>query len=182
LIERARRLVLASVAGLLPILALVGCGSDEGTTRLIVDAGNTNNDWLFTFDATFPVCREAGVPALGAGHTDGSACTPTRNVSYTDDVVPILGKNCSGEVCHSGEWAGAGAQRTLVDVPAKECCDARKLVRPGDPNGSYVIQKLRGTDLCDGGRMPLGRTIDERDIATISDWICEGAPGPSSRP
>jgi hypothetical protein len=176
LIERARRLVLAGVAGLLPTLA--ACGKDRGTTPLVVDAGNPDNGWLFTFDATFPVCREGGVPALDAGRRDGSTCQPSRNVSYTDDVVPIFGKNYSGEVCHNGTWGGSGAHQTLVDVPAPECCDGRKLVRPGDPDGSYVIQKLRGTDLCNGGKMPLGRTIDTRDVATISDWICEGAPGP----
>lgn len=176
--RRTQRLVLLGAFGLLPILG--ACESDHGTN--VVDAGATNDGWLFTFDATVPVFRESGAPALDGSPRDGSSCQPSRSVSYADDVVPIFGKNCSGEVCHSGAWGGAGAHRTLVDVTARECCDGRKLVRPGDPKDSYVIQKLRGTDLCNGGKMPLGRTIDERDVATIEDWICEGAPGPSGAP
>ncbi|HEX7670385.1 MAG TPA: hypothetical protein VF395_12405 [Polyangiaceae bacterium] len=174
MLEHLRHFLLLGIAWLLP------CCQGDHASNLVVDAGGApNNGAIFTFDATFPVCREAGVPAaVDEGHGDGSTCQPTRHVSYTNDVVPIFGKNCSGEVCHSGAWAGSRAHLTLVDVPARECCDGRKLVRPGDPNASYVVQKLRGTDLCDGGKMPLGRTIDDRDIATIADWICEGAPGP----
>jgi hypothetical protein len=166
------------VVGLTGLLLLPACGRD-GTASLPIDAGATPSGGpLFSFDAAIHVCRESGVVAIDAGIRDASTCHPSRHVSYLDDVVPIFGKNCNGEVCHSGSWGGSGAHQALVDVAARECCDGRKLVRPGDPKGSYVIQKLRGADLCGGGRMPLGRTIDERDIATIEDWICEGAPNP----
>jgi hypothetical protein len=168
--------VLVVVVGLAWLLLLPGCGR-EGTASLAIDAGGTpGGGALFSFDAAVHVCRESGAVAIDAGIRDASTCQPSRHVSYLDDVVPVFGKNCSGEVCHSGSWGGSGAYQGLVDVAARECCDGRKLVRPGDPTGSYVIQKLRGIDLCDGGRMPLGRTIDERDVATIEDWICEGAP------
>lgn len=173
MLQHRPRIVFVGVAWL-----LAACQGDHGADPL-TDAGSaTNNGLLFNFDAATPVCRESGAPVVATNQNDASTCQPSRIVSYADDVVPIFGKNCSGEVCHSGAWGGSGAHRTLVDVPARECCDGRKLVRPGDPGESYVIQKLRGTDLCNGGKMPLDRTIDARDIATIEDWICEGAPGP----
>jgi hypothetical protein len=96
-------------------------------------------------------------------------------VSFSADVVPIL-RTCAGEICHDGTWAGPNAYTDLVGMRATECCDGRLLVSPGDPSGSYVVQKLHGVELCRGQRMPLNSSIADADVATIEDWICEGAP------
>jgi hypothetical protein len=123
-------------------------------------------------------CPDAAARA-GTGSHDAGPCIPTRQVSYTADVVPIFEVNCAtGEVCHQGTWNGPRAAELLVGVPASECCDGRLRVKPGDPANSYVIQKLRGVELCAGQPMPLGGTLSESDITTLSDWICEGAPVP----
>ncbi len=48
-------------------------------------------------------------------------------------------------------------------------------VAPGDPTGSYLIQKLEGTAAV-GGRMPLGGTpLPQADIDVIRQWIVDGA-------
>jgi hypothetical protein len=97
-------------------------------------------------------------------------------VSYRSDVLPILTGNCNGEVCHNGTWGGSSAADFLVNARAPECCDGRFLVRPGDPDHSYLVQKLRGRDLCVGRKMPLDRTLSDADVSTLTDWVCEGAP------
>jgi hypothetical protein len=49
-------------------------------------------------------------------------------------------------------------------------------VLPGAPDQSYLVDKLLGIDLCFGSKMPKTGGVADADIATISNWICEGAP------
>ena len=47
---------------------------------------------------------------------------------------------------------------------------------PGDPEASYLYQKVTGAALCGGERMPRGRApLDEAELALIEAWICGGA-------
>ena len=86
--------------------------------------------------------------------------------------------------CHGGVRPQAGLGLTvaaayddLVDVTASQCNDGRKLVDPGDPAGSYLMDKLLGVDLCAGGQMPkTGQSLSSQELETISNWICAGAP------
>lgn len=166
----------------LAALEVTACGQKTAAANRAVDSGAPPGDGLlFHFDAAVQHCKEAGAPTRDASARDASVrdaavCIPSRHVSYVTDVVPVFAANCGGEVCHNGQWGGGGAYENLVDVRAPECCDGRKLVLPGDPNRSYLVQKLKGIDLCAGSRMPLDRKIDDRDVATLIDWICEGAP------
>jgi hypothetical protein len=55
-------------------------------------------------------------------------------------------------------------------------------VQPGNPNDSYLIHKLEGTQNV-GGRMPLGGTpLSTADIAVVRQWILNGAPGTTTTP
>jgi hypothetical protein len=92
-------------------------------------------------------------------------------VTYSADIAPILA-GCKGELCHDApSWA------TLVDVRSKECCGSRVLVTPGDPGASYILNKLRGLGMCNGERMPRGKTpLSDAQIALFESWICQGAP------
>jgi hypothetical protein len=48
-------------------------------------------------------------------------------------------------------------------------------VTPGDPDNSYVIQKLEGTAAV-GARMPQGGPfLDQATIDMIRQWITDGA-------
>jgi len=48
-------------------------------------------------------------------------------------------------------------------------------VAAGNPNNSYLIQKLEGTAAV-GGRMPLGGPfLDATTIGVIRQWIADGA-------
>jgi methionine-rich copper-binding protein CopC len=52
-------------------------------------------------------------------------------------------------------------------------------VRPGDPDGSYLIQKLEGRAAV-GAQMPFGGPpLPASTIAFIRQWIANGAPRPA---
>ena len=91
---------------------------------------------------------------------------------------------CSG--CHNGSQPGgalpgamdlrAGSSfASLVNVASLEQAALRR-VTPGDPNNSYVIQKLEGVAGISGSRMPFGGPfLDQATIDQIKSWITSGA-------
>jgi hypothetical protein len=89
-------------------------------------------------------------------------------------------------VCHIGATAPEGlmldaahSYNLLVGVPSTEVPTILR-VDPGDPNDSYIIQKLEGHAAV-GGQMPLGETpLPASTIAFIAQWITDGAPAGSS--
>ena len=85
--------------------------------------------------------------------------------------------------CHTGVMPPEGLNLStgksyakLVDVTATECSDGRKRVAPGNPDQSYLMDKLQGIDLCFGTKMPKTGTVSAADLTTIANWICAGAP------
>lgn len=112
-------------------------------------------------------CPDASTEA-----TDAGPCAPLHPRSFTRDIVPLF-NGCAGEVCHSFSSGGIAQQ---VNVPSVECCQQRLMIEPGHPERSYVLQKLRGTELCGGDPMPLEQPrFNAADLQAISDWICQGA-------
>lgn len=120
----------------------------------------------------------------GAGEScAGGVCQRCgEGVSFAADVQPIFTASCGGSTCHSGARPSAGLDLTagrahgaLVGVAAFQCA-SRLRVAPGDPDGSYLMAKLLGVDMCRGNRMPKAEeslTAEELDL--VRDWICGGA-------
>jgi mono/diheme cytochrome c family protein len=109
--------------------------------------------------------------------------TGTAGTSLKNDVQPIFNANCV--VCHQGGAPPGGlslepavAYKDLVNAPSTEA--PLKLVVPGAPGESYLLNKLRGTQLQVGGsgsRMPYGATpLPDSQINLIEQWITAGAP------
>ena len=103
----------------------------------------------------------------------------TEPVDYVDEIQPIFTARCIE--CHISSGAPHGlmldapnSYDLLVNVASKEV-PSLKRIEPGDPDNSYLVQKVEGTAAV-GGRMPLNRvplTADE--IALIRRWVSEGA-------
>jgi hypothetical protein len=63
----------------------------------------------------------------------------------------------------------------MVNVNASQCTN-RKLVLPGDPANSYMMQKMLGVSICSGTQMPkAGASIPSNQLQAIANWICQGA-------
>jgi len=86
-------------------------------------------------------------------------------------------------VCHvdggiagfTGLWLDeASTVATLIDIASFEVPTLLR-VGPGDPDDSYLIQKLEGTAAV-GEQMPQGGPfLSQQTIDTIRQWISDGA-------
>lgn len=111
-------------------------------------------------------------------------CSSSGAVSFKNDVAPILAGACTAAGCHSGmkpkEDLALDATKSyseLVNVATSQCSGARKLVVPGSPGTSYLMQKLLGVGVCTGTQMPkAGQSLPQKQLDLISGWICSGAP------
>jgi hypothetical protein len=93
-------------------------------------------------------------------------------------------------VCHVGASAPQGLRldagnsyNLLVGVPSTEV-PAILRVKPGDPDNSYIIQKLEGHAAV-GAQMPFGcptsqPCLSTSTIAFVREWISNGAPPASA--
>ena len=84
--------------------------------------------------------------------------------------------------CHTGAAPPLGlalnagvARRNLVGVASVGMPEVHR-VKPGDPDGSYVVWKIEGRSGIAGDRMPLGlEPLSTEEIAVIRGWIEAGA-------
>jgi hypothetical protein len=121
-------------------------------------------------------CAACGV-AAPAPPEESSAVAPTEaRVELARDVEPIFLSGCSGEFCHRLTTASR-AYAFLVNQPSTECDDSRPLVAPGDPERSYLVDKILDRNLCAGHAMPRGleNRLSADEVRTITEWIREGA-------
>jgi hypothetical protein len=149
-------------------VTLIGSG---GTTIQDLDANALDGE----FSGAFPAGDgTAGGDFIAEFTVDGLQPTLT---SIQDNIFTPI---CSG--CHSGPGGAAGLDLTslsasfnaLVNVASSEV-GALSLVDPGDPDDSYLIQKLEGTAAV-GAQMPRFATpLDQATIDVVRQWITDGA-------
>lgn len=120
--------------------------------------------------------NQAGQPISLDGGSSGPITADFQSIQ--DNVfTPICSK------CHAGASAPEGLQLDaahsydfLVDVPSVEDPGLRR-VKPGDPDDSYMVQKIEGLEGIEGGQMPLGESpLPQATIDAIRQWITNGAP------
>lgn len=139
-----------SPAGTLAILALAGCaGSGEGLD-------------------------ENGRPDTGGG-------PPPLTADFDSIQQNVFTPTCTTTGCHAGAAAPLGLRleagvsyAQLVGVPSVEVPGLLR-VAPGDPDASYLVQKIEGSAEV-GDRMPLGGPpLPRATIDVIRQWIVDGA-------
>ena len=94
----------------------------------------------------------------------------------------IFDTNCALSGCHAGSSPQLGmsleageAFSNIVNVQSQERADLQR-IDPGNPEGSYLLKKVRGDADIVGMRMPLGRSnLSGEDIELIRQWIEDGA-------
>jgi hypothetical protein len=105
---------------------------------------------------------------------------PAANQTLFQQVqTQVLTPNCNG--CHVGANAPAGLRldaavsfAMLVGIQSTQVPNLLR-VKPGDPDNSYLVQKIDGRATV-GGRMPLGRAaLPQASIDLVRSWIAAGA-------
>jgi hypothetical protein len=102
-----------------------------------------------------------------------------RVVDFAADVYPIFaGSGCALGMCHDAKMPVEGldlstaAKVEAMAGVASSQCTSRALVEPGDPTTSYLVNKLTGSGMCTGSRMPKGGPmLSPTQIDTIRAWI-----------
>jgi hypothetical protein len=110
----------------------------------------------------------------------GTQLTPDFDSIQSNVLTPACTACHSGAAAPLGLRLDAGASYALlVNAPSTEV-PAVLRVDPGNPDASYLIQKLEGTAAV-GARMPLGGPpLPQDTIAVIRQWVLEGAPASAS--
>jgi hypothetical protein len=117
------------------------------------------------------------------GESGGGSSAPL-SADFASLQTNIFTPICS--VCHIGGGAPEGlrldednAYNLLVGVASTEVPGLER-VKPGDPDNSYIIQKLEGHAAV-GARMPLGGPyLTASTVAFVRQWISNGALPPAS--
>ena len=167
------------------VFDLTGVPAVDDTYRVrLIGAGAAN---IQDLDSNALDGEFAGTFPSGNGTAGGDfvaqfvvAATPPTLLSIQTNVFT---PRCSG--CHTGPTSNFlpngmdltsvnASFASLVGVASVEV-PALQRVRVGDPNNSYLIQKLEGT-AATGAQMPLLQApLDQATIAAIRQWITSGA-------
>ncbi|MDP9010097.1 MAG: hypothetical protein M3N91_15550 [Pseudomonadota bacterium] len=127
-----------------------------------------------------------GLDAYGRPLGSGGS-TPPLSADFASLQANIFSPICAA-VCHTGGGAPEGLRldaadsfNLLVGVPSTEVPSLMR-VKPGDPDNSYIIQKLEGHAAV-GAQMPLGGPyLPASTIAFIRQWITDGAQASAAVP
>jgi hypothetical protein len=117
---------------------------------------------------------------LPLGPGDGGAPDPTA--TFTRVQGEVFSVSCALSGCHAGAFPQAGmnlstgaAYAATVGVRSSERSELVRIA-PGDPDRSYLVQKLRGDAGIVGSRMPLSGSVTDAQVRLVVDWVRRGAP------
>lgn len=121
----------------------------------------------------------AGLDANGRPVGPGGGDSSPLTADFASIQDHVLTPICTA--CHAGGSAPQGLRldatnsySLLVGVPSTEVPSVER-VKPGDPDNSYLIQKLEGHASV-GAQMPFGGPpLPAATIAVIRQWIVDGA-------
>lgn len=111
---------------------------------------------------------------------------PTFELVASRVLSTCTTRSCHGGVGRKGDLVLTGDQayQNLVNVPASnEAAKAAGKLRvvPGQPDASFLMQKLTAPAPGEGERMPLvGGVLPAEDLALVRAWIEAGAKPPGS--
>jgi hypothetical protein len=110
-----------------------------------------------------------------AANNEAMIAVPTgkESVSFGKEIAPVLVEQCRG--CHIDAMQVRGGLRMDTFRQLLSGGDSGSILKPGDGDGSLLVQKLRG--MGGGQRMPAGGRppLNDEIIRKIVTWIDEGA-------
>jgi len=100
--------------------------------------------------------------------------------NFSEIQANVFTPTCATAGCHAGAGAAAGlnlqaadSYAQLVGIASSQNAAVQR-VAPGNPNNSYLIQKLEGPGSV-GGQMPPSGALAQSIIDIIRQWITDGA-------
>ncbi|MBS1124619.1 MAG: hypothetical protein H6Q90_6847 [Deltaproteobacteria bacterium] len=123
--------------------------------------------YRFLLGATLVV----GLPLGACGTVEDDRPATLEYVTAT-----ILAPACANAQCHSAFHQAKGYAFDSVEH-ARTTIDVNGLVSAGDPEGSFLLTVMTRPGADNASRMPYDEPLPEPDIALISRWIADGAPG-----
>src|SRR3990172_10697780 len=103
--------------------------------------------WLIVVSCVVNACENSGIEP--------------GNVSFSQQVQPILTDRCAFGGCHASTSPAAGqrlaeglAYVNTVNVPSQELPSMHR-VEPGDPDRSYLVHKIRSAEHTSEPQSPL---------------------------
>jgi predicted small lipoprotein YifL len=131
-----------------------------------------------------PLLAAALLTLAACGGGGGNPAPPMTGLAPTLDSIQanVFSVNCAISGCHGGAGAQQGLRLdpgfsagNLINVASPRDANLIRVV-PGDPDASFLIQKLDGTQTL-GVRMPDGGPyLTTATINVIRQWIQDGAP------
>lgn len=127
-------------------------------------------------------CHAQGAVAVEVAH-GLAAASGTVASTFSGIVSGILVPRCASAACHAAgatppQLDAAGAYGALVGVQSGQ--SSLPYVKPYDPEGSYLVHKLRGDATSVGGSvgtlMPPDGALSPADLSAVEAWITNGAP------
>ena len=133
---------------------------------------------------TMVACAGDGPPVVVSSTTTSSV--PGGGVSLEVLQSSIFTPKCAFLGCHDAITRSEGVDlsgaeesfNTLVGVPS--VCGARIRVVPGEPEASYLLDKVgAGDEVPCNDIMPLGAPrLDDAEVDLLRTWIAQGATPP----
>lgn len=101
---------------------------------------------------------------------------PIDTAYFSTEVLPIITAHCW--TCHPPmgdmDLSESLAYTSLVGVESSNHAPALRVV-PGDPDASVLWNKVNYTEVYGLGMPPDGTALSSEELATIRDWIEQGA-------
>lgn len=151
----------------------------------VCDAPSIDHQWIINIAA---VANDVDIVDTHRPGELDDVCGSSTPVSFAADIQPIFTNNCAFSGCHGTNnpqpiggpqiLAAGQAYANIVNVAAFELGSMDR-IEPGQPDNSYLIHKIQGTQVSVGGsgsRMPLsGTPLSAEVIELIRRWVAEGA-------
>lgn len=152
-----------------------------GDIMLVAESSNSLLGTVFVFNPALEPSMADAVSLMAVPDPNGGGSFLT----YTEVYEAVIQRSCSGGACHAPGNAGSlnldpsNFTSNLIDAQGNSIragLSGRFRVIPGDPDNSYLYQKLFNDGNFAGSRMPIGRpelSDSEKDL--IRQWILDGA-------
>ncbi len=170
-------------------------GSSTATDALAVlraavfkDLGLLNCASCGTASSSTSTTSSTSTSSSSSSSTSSTTTTTTTTLDALtwDEIRQVFAGSCAGADCHTSDGSSGGlsdldnfdaGHANLVNADTA-CFNAapNKRVVPGDPDASFLLNKLEGTQNC-GSSMPFLAPQLSASIRTgIRNWILSGAP------